>query len=489
MKQAQQKESNVFASRNYRLVFFGALVSELGAILYSFAVSFYILEISGNSAFLQGLYLAVCGALRLVFTPVGGVLGDRFHKAKIMYVCDYLKGGLILLATALLLVFPARDAQLTVLFVLGALGSAVSGVFSPASSALLPHIVSEDRLQQANAYYSIKNSLQSIFGVVLAGILYTALPVTALFSVVGVCYIFSGISEMFIRYNFQKPDNKLTVASVFSDMREGFDYLKGQRAVIVLMVSILFINFFLTPVFSNFVPYFIKTDIAEADSYLFDSFMKPELWSSVLSMLVGISSLAGAMYLSMHQEEGKCGMKIALRLSVMAACMSTLAISYWLLVDRFFSLNAFLVLMCFLTIVMGAVIPFVNINKDNYTRIINGFLRAKKPRLFPRLKLELFPTRTSEDSYHKDFHDRAMMTNNVWVGSEAGFDLLAWDSTRNSNHRVLKSTNIHCAYFGLGDDSAHWLAKARENLINDANKCLQKYHYTSINRLLQTDTN
>ena len=131
---------------------------------------------------------------------------------------------------------------------------------------------------------------------------------------------------------------------------------------------------------------------------------------------------------------------------------------------------------------------FVNINKENYTRIINDFLRAKKPRLFPRLKLELFPTRTSEESHHKDFHDRAMMTNNVWIGSEAGFDLLAWDPTRNSNHRVLKSTNIHCAYFGLGDDSAHWLAKARENLINDANKCLQKYHYTSINRLLQTDT-
>ncbi len=39
---------NVFAERNFRLVFFGGLVSELGAVLYSFAVSFYILEISGN---------------------------------------------------------------------------------------------------------------------------------------------------------------------------------------------------------------------------------------------------------------------------------------------------------------------------------------------------------------------------------------------------------------------------------------------------------
>ena len=79
-----QKTANVFSQRNFRLVFMGALVSELGALLYSFAVSFYILEISGNNAFLQGLYLALCGVAMLVFTPIGGVLGDRFSKARIM---------------------------------------------------------------------------------------------------------------------------------------------------------------------------------------------------------------------------------------------------------------------------------------------------------------------------------------------------------------------------------------------------------------------
>ena len=69
MKRDIQMKDNVFRNRNFRLVFLGALVSELGALLYSFAVSFYILQISGNSAFLQGLYLALCGAAMLVFTP------------------------------------------------------------------------------------------------------------------------------------------------------------------------------------------------------------------------------------------------------------------------------------------------------------------------------------------------------------------------------------------------------------------------------------
>ena len=40
----ESKAANVFRNKNYRLVFLGALVSELGALLYNFAVGFYILE-------------------------------------------------------------------------------------------------------------------------------------------------------------------------------------------------------------------------------------------------------------------------------------------------------------------------------------------------------------------------------------------------------------------------------------------------------------
>lgn len=113
----EKKTANVFRNRNYQLVFLGALVSELGALLYNFAVGFYILEISGNNAFLQGLYLALCGVALLLFTPVGGVLGDRVNKAKIMYVCDYIKGGMIVLATVFMVVLVVGLAVVVVVVV------------------------------------------------------------------------------------------------------------------------------------------------------------------------------------------------------------------------------------------------------------------------------------------------------------------------------------------------------------------------------------
>ncbi len=361
MNNASPAAGNVFRGRNFRLVFFGALVSELGSVLYSFAVSFYILEISGNNAFLQGLYLALCGAMLLLFTPAGGVLGDRISKAKIMFVCDYLKGGLILLATLLMALFGEPGAHIAILFAVGILGNAVSGIFSPAAGALLPEIVAQDRLQQANAYYSLKSAFLTILGVVLAGVLYAAVPVILLFLAVGICYVLSGVSEMFIRCAHTPKEGRLTLRLALGDMREGISYLKTQKAIMAIIAAALFINFFITPVWGNFVPYFVKTDIASSDSYLFSGFLTPELWSSVFSMLVGISSLIGSVILSARKQDEKCGRKTAIWLCATAAVMIVMTVSYWLFVARGASLNAFLVLFCFGCLLTGFFIVCVNV--------------------------------------------------------------------------------------------------------------------------------
>ena len=61
------KVRNVFTNKNFVLAFLGAFVSNMGNILYSFAVSFYILYLTNNNALIQGLYLATGG---IVFTIV-----------------------------------------------------------------------------------------------------------------------------------------------------------------------------------------------------------------------------------------------------------------------------------------------------------------------------------------------------------------------------------------------------------------------------------
>ncbi len=361
MKSDNQKKDNVFQNRNFRLVFLGALVSELGAILYSFAVSFYILEISDNNAFLQGLYLALCGAAMLIFTPVGGVFGDRKSKAKIMYVCDFMKGGVIILATVLMLLFPEPSAHIVILFVLGIFGNAVSGIFNPAAGALFPHIVEVSQLQQANSYFTMKSSTESILGVILAGILYAALPIHVLFFSVGICFVASGISEMLIRYDFVPSEEPLTLRLALHDMGDGIAYLKTKKAILALLASILFINFFFAPVTGNFLPYFIKTDLANAPSYLFDSILTPELWSSIFSVCIGVSSLLGAAILSGRPQVDKCGRKVARLLCYVAALIIGFTVCYAVFVERGARINAFLVAFSLGCAMVGFLISCINI--------------------------------------------------------------------------------------------------------------------------------
>lgn len=123
-----------------------------------------------------------------------------------------------------------------------------------------------------------------------------------------------------------------------------------------------------------------------------------------------------------------------------------------------------------------------NAHRKDYSLLIENFIKARKPHL--NFILELFPATSNMISHHKDFHDRVIITNNVWVGSEGGFDLLKQSSLSRTNAIATKSTKTHGLYLGFGNEVAEWLDDSYEIFIKDANKCLKKYHYSTQNRLL-----
>ena len=171
----------------------------------------------------------------------------------------------------------------------------------------------------------------------------------------------SGISEMFIRYEHHPSEEALTLRLAVKDMAEGIRYMRSKKAILTLIGSALFINFFFTPVTGNFVPYFVKTDLAEAPSYLFSKVLTPELWSSVFSVCIGISSLLGAAILSARPQEEKSGFKTAIRLCMLAGVVILATVSYWLFVDRGISMNAFLIAFCVGCLLTGFLVSYVNI--------------------------------------------------------------------------------------------------------------------------------
>ena len=357
------KAKNVFRNKNFTLVFLGALVSNVAALFYSFAVSFYILKITGNSALIQGLYLAVGGVTFCLVTLFGGVVADRFNKAKIMYICDYLKGGIIIGFTFLLMfVIKSTEWKVVALFIVTVLLNAIAGLFSPASSALLPQIVEENQFQQAQSYFSILSSFQTIVGVVLAGVLYSLVPINVLFFIVGGCYILSAISEMFIKYTseYEKRDEKLTLKAAFNDIGDGFRYLKSIKALLVLMICILFINFFFSPIFDNFPPYFVATDIA-GSNYFFHESMAPEMWSSFFSVAVGIGSLIMGIILSMMKQAEKCNRVVRWSMMGVSFLVILMAGFYALFINNIIGINSLLIILLVILFLIGASIILINV--------------------------------------------------------------------------------------------------------------------------------
>ncbi len=356
-----EKTKNVFCYKNFTLTFLGAFVSNLGNTLYLFAVSFYILSLTNNNAFIQGAYLATGGIVYVLVTLFGGVISDRFHKGKIMFMCDYAKGGMLIAFTLLLmLVIQDPSAKVVVLFIIAVLGNIIAAIFSPAASSLLPRIVPEKSYQQAQSYNSLMQSSLGVLGVILAAILYSVLDIHVLFFIVGGCYVLSGVSEMFIKYDYQKNEDKLTVKQVFKDIGDGMKYIGKLKPLLFLMLGILLLNFFVSPLSANFLPYFVATDVASRN-YLFSNFLTPEMWSSVIQVAYAIGMIIMALILSNRPQKDRIYKGLSISLIIFAALYVVLTTIYVLFVNNLADINVMLIAFVPIGITMGMMLITINI--------------------------------------------------------------------------------------------------------------------------------
>ena len=77
--------------RNYRLFFFGQLVSVAGTWMQTVAQSFVVLDLTHSGTQL-GLTTAVRFLPMFLFGPLGGVFADRLDKQRVLYVTQTLQG-------------------------------------------------------------------------------------------------------------------------------------------------------------------------------------------------------------------------------------------------------------------------------------------------------------------------------------------------------------------------------------------------------------
>ena len=157
----------VLHHRDFALLFSGQAISVVGDALFPVALAFAVLERSGSPTSL-GLVLASQAVPLALFALVGGVVGDRLSRQKLMLASDLARAAIQAVAAALLI---AGAAEIWHLAVLAALYGAAEAFFRPAAGGLIPRLVPGEQLMQANSLIAMSQSGGLVLGPVLAGVL------------------------------------------------------------------------------------------------------------------------------------------------------------------------------------------------------------------------------------------------------------------------------------------------------------------------------
>ena len=123
-------------NRNFRLLYIGQTISQLGDWFNAVAVFALLLDLTGSATavawmmIVQFLPVAIVG-------PLAGVVVDRVNRRRLMIGTDLLRGVLIL---GLLLV--RRPDQVWIAYVVMAVAVGAQAFFEPARTATIPNITS-----------------------------------------------------------------------------------------------------------------------------------------------------------------------------------------------------------------------------------------------------------------------------------------------------------------------------------------------------------
>ena len=336
-------------NRNFFLLFTGNLVSQIGSTFYNFGIGWYILTLT-SSALQAGLYLGFSGFFSILLVPFLSVYVDRWHKGKILVATDFIR-GIFILAGGIVLWFESDPQIILVMLYLVAFILALNGAFfSPAVSAIIPEIVEDDELQDAFSMNSLIGSIQTLVGVLLAGLFYALIGIFGIFIVNGLSFILSAISEMFIKLKHIKKTKNSSLSAYLYELKDGMNYLVTKKGLMTMLLLIILLNFAVAPTFSNVHPYLFNLILE-----------KPPFHLSLVASMFSLGMIVGGLSVSYLGKNTsiKTSMRVGLAGTMLVFVIHNLLIG-WVALD-FLSYEWFLGLFLTVSFFFALINMWVNI--------------------------------------------------------------------------------------------------------------------------------
>jgi MFS family permease len=167
--------------RDFRLLWLGLLISNLGTWMQFTAMGFFVAQMAG-SQHQAALDLGILGAARavpvLLLSPLAGVVADHLPRRRVLFVTN---GTMALAALVLAVLATFHRLDLISLVVLSAVNSAANGFDSPTRQSWVPMLVDREYLGNAVGLNSVAFNAPAVIGPALAGLLIVWIGVAGAF--------------------------------------------------------------------------------------------------------------------------------------------------------------------------------------------------------------------------------------------------------------------------------------------------------------------
>ena len=218
-----------FQFRNFRLFWFGQLVSLVGTWMQSTAQSWLVLQLS-DSPLAVGLVWAFQFTPVTVLSMLGGVFADRRNKRRVLIVTQSLAA-----LQALTLSLLTLTGHITVGWVLGlaAMLGLINAFDVPTRQAFVVELVGRDALMNAIAFNSSAFNAARILGPAVGGVLIASLSAGGVFLINAASYLAVIAGLVLVREAELTARPERVRERIVQSLKAGLDYVRHAPAVLL----------------------------------------------------------------------------------------------------------------------------------------------------------------------------------------------------------------------------------------------------------------
>ncbi len=295
---------------NYRLLWFGTVVSNSGDWMDQAALNWLVYQLSGSAIDLALLNLCRLAPI-FVFTLIGGVAADRVERRRLMFTTQSVAMALALILGALV---STGLVQIWMVLAIAVGRGIVLSFNQPARQSLISELVPRDDLKNAIALNSATLNLTRVLGPAIGGVLIATVGVAGAFYVNAATFLAVLYALALMRF----PERlKRGHGSVRGEIAGGFAYLRRQPTLRTMVLLALLPMVFGMPYMTMLAV--MAKDVLRVGGAEF----------GLMLSCSGVGAVAGSLWVASRAQSVNLGRAMLAGLVLFGVALLAFALSRW----------------------------------------------------------------------------------------------------------------------------------------------------------------